>query len=142
MNILTKVSVTRRAIALGLPARTSESPTSRVTTMTVNTMVFALLMFAVSGSAQADFTTGTAGSKTPLALAAGNDSEPSRYRDAEASREQGPFSVHVTTFDGSPTTLGTWYERPRRNLHSMTIPDGPTTPRTPFDRNCSPAGCD
>lgn len=68
-------------------------------------------------------------------LADARGEEPMRFRESHEGDEQGPLSIRVTTFDGSPSTPGMWYERPRRELEDGVQQYGSDMPRAPFDRH-------
>ena len=100
------------------------------------TGIFALMMLTVTSAAGACTHSGGAECATPMRLAdARGDEERLRYRDNDESEQQGPLSVRVTTFDGSPSNPGMWYERPRSRIEEESLLNQPATPRAPFDRH-------
>ena len=98
------------------------------------TRVFALLMLTASGATYACPNSGNVECVTLTLLADAGSEEQMRYRESGEGDQQGAMTVRVTTFDGSPSTAGMWYERPRGNIDDESLQQRPVTPRAPFDR--------
>ncbi len=62
------------------------------------------------------------------------DYQENRYLESDQGGARGPLSVHVTTFDGSPSAPGMWYERPRGPLEDEGVTRQRDMPAAPFDR--------
>lgn len=99
------------------------------------TWIFALLMLTATGGTYACPNSGNTECVTLTLLADAGSEEQMRYRESHEGDQQGPMTVRVTTFDGSPSTPGMWYERPRRYLEDESLPHRSLTPAAPFDRH-------
>lgn len=99
------------------------------------TRTFALLMLTASGAAYACPNARNAECVAPMLLADAGNEEQMRYRESDERDQQGPMSVRVTTFDGSPSTPGMWYERPGRQIEDESLQHRSLTPAAPFDRH-------
>lgn len=99
------------------------------------TFVFALLMLTATSSAHACPNTRDTDCMAATLLADARADEQMRFLESNESGEQGPLSVRVTTFDGSPSTPGMWYERPRKEIDDGVQQYRSDVPRAPFDRH-------
>lgn len=110
--------------------------------MNMPTFAVGLLALVATNSSQAGCNPGDARCAMSSALADATVAEQMRLQDTDAAANTGPLTIRMTTFDGSPTTPGMWYEQPSRHIDSLAIPERSNMPRSPFDRDCGPAGCD
>lgn len=99
------------------------------------TFVFALLTLTATSATHACSNTRDADCMATTLLADARADEQMRFLESNESGEQGPLSVRVTTFDGSPSTPGMWYERPRKELDDGVQQYRSDVPRAPFDRH-------
>jgi hypothetical protein len=106
-----------------------------MTNMNKFTFVFALLMLTATGGTHACSNTRDADCTAATLLADASGDERMRFLESSEGGEQGPLSVRVTTFDGSPSSPGMWYERPRKELDDGIPQYRSDTPRAPFDRH-------
>ena len=97
--------------------------------------VFALLALTTTNGTHACSNTRDADCRAATLLADASGDERMRFLESDESGEQGPLSVHVTTFDGSPSTPGMWCERPRKERDDGIQQYRSDTPRAPFDRH-------
>lgn len=72
---------------------------------------------------------------TRLMLVDARDRDELRYQESGDDTERGPLSVHVTTFDGSPSSPGMWYERPHDQRDDDSLTPRGNVPAAPFDRD-------
>jgi hypothetical protein len=105
--------------------------------------IFSLLMLIATATTYACTGASGADCMTPMRIAdARSDEDRMRYRYSDEAEQQAPLTVRVTTFDGSLSTPGTWYERPRSQIEEESLSQQPVTPRAPFDRHGFERGAD
>lgn len=102
--------------------------------MTRHSYLFGALLLTTASVAHACPGGAIAPCDAHAALADARDYQENPYLESDEGGARGPLSVHVTTFDGSPSTPGMWYERPRSQAEEEALIRQHEMPAAPFDR--------